>query len=115
MQIRNVLDIWYKERAEIIIKEIYSNLESEFQKKKIIPYAFIIRKMQKCWGSCAPGKKIIINSELIKTPKHCIRFVLIHEMCYLKYPNHSSKFYQLQSYYSPDLEYWKNKLKQIMS
>lgn len=114
-QIQQVLDNWYRERAEIIISELYENMKDEFQKRKLIPRTFIIRKMQKRWGSCTPSKKVILNSELIKSPKHCIEYVLVHEMCHLKYPNHSKSFYDLQAFFLPDWEYWKNKLELIMS
>lgn len=114
-QIKQVLENWYKERAEIVIKSLYTNLESEFQKKKLNPRAFTIRKMQKRWGSCTPSKKVILNSDLIKSPKRCIEYVLIHEMCHLKYPNHNKSFYNLQISFLSDWEYLKNKLELIMS
>jgi hypothetical protein len=106
---------WYNMRAQLIIGKIYEEMVEEFHSKRLIPRAFQIRKMKKRWGSCTPGKKIILNSELIKAPKNCIRYVIIHEFCHLKYQNHSNKFYQLQNYFLPNWEYWKNKLELLMS
>jgi predicted metal-dependent hydrolase len=114
-QIIHVIEEWYNIRAKLIIGKIYGEMIKEFHSKKLIPRAFQIRKMKKRWGSCTPGKKIILNSELIKAPKNCIKYVIIHELCHLKYPNHSNKFYQLQSYFLPNWEFWKNKLELIMS
>lgn len=109
------IDEWYKTRAKLVIGKIYEEMIEEFYSQKLIPRAFQIRKMKKRWGSCTASKKIILNSELIKAPKNCIKYVIIHELCHLKYPNHSNKFYQLQSYFLPNWEFWKNKLELLMS
>lgn len=114
-QVKKVLDSWYQERAEIIFHKIYDEVSQRIKKKKLHPSAYIIRNMKKRWGSCTLSKMIIINRELIKAPKGCIEYVIVHEMCHLKYPNHSKAFYSLQSSLLPDWEYWKNKLEVIMS
>lgn len=113
--INNILDEWYKERARIIFTEIFDKLTIELKKRKISPDTFIIRNMKKRWGSCTPGKKIIVNPELIKAPMRCIEYVFVHEMCHLKYYNHSESFYKLQSSIMSDWKFWKNKLEIIMS
>ena len=114
-QIIHTIEEWYKESAKLIIGKIFDEMIGEFQSKRLIPRAFQIRKMKKRWGSCTASKKIILNSELIKAPKNCIKYVIIHELCHLKCPNHSSRFYQLQSYFLPNWEFWKNKLELTMS
>jgi len=114
-QVKKVLNGWYRKRAEIIFNEIYDNISREFKKRNISSDIFTIRSMKKRWGSCTPGKRIIINCELIKSPKGCIEYVIVHETCHLKYPNHSKAFYSLQSKFMPDWKYWKDKLEIIMS
>ena len=114
-QVKKLLNSWYRERAGIIFNEIYDNVSREFKKRNISYDIFIIRNMKKRWGSCTPSKRIIINTELIKAPKGCIEYVIVHEMCHLKYPNHSKAFYSLQSKFMPDWEFWKNKLEIMMS
>jgi len=114
-QVRKILNRWYRKRAEIIFNEIYENVSKEFRKRNISADIFIIRNMKKRWGSCTPRNRIIINSELIKAPKGCIEYVLVHEMCHLKYHNHSKSFYSIQSKLMPDWEFWKNKLETIMA
>ena len=114
-QVKKVLNNWYRDRAGIIFNEIYDNTQKEFSKRNITSDIFIIRAMKRRWGSCTPGKRIIINTELIKAPKRCIEYVIVHEMCHLKYPNHSESFYKLQNKIMPDWKYWKDKLEIIMS
>lgn len=114
-QVKKVLNTWYRERAEIIYNEIYDEVSKEFKKRNITSDIFIIRNMKRRWGSCTAGKRIIINTELIKAPKGCIEYVIVHEMCHLKYPNHSESFYKLQNKIMPNWKYWKEKLEIIMS
>ena len=114
-QVTEALNKWYKERAELMFKNLYEDVKDEFVRRKIFSDIFIIRDMKKRWGSCTPGKKIIVNRELIKAPKRCIKYVIVHEMCHIKYQKHSNSFYALQSKMMPDWEFWKNKLELMMS
>jgi predicted metal-dependent hydrolase len=51
---------------------------------------------------------IVLNSELIKTPKHCIDYVVLHELIHFKYKNHDNKFYAFLTSLMPD---WKKRKK----
>ncbi len=35
------------------------------------------------------------NPQLVKAPRECIDYVILHELCHLKQHNHSSRFYGL--------------------
>jgi len=70
--------------------------------------------MRTRWGSCTPKGKIILNPELIKAPKACIEYVIVHELCHLVHKNHSQKFFDLQKKEMPDWEKWKNKLERLL-
>lgn len=66
-----------------------------------------IRKMKTRWGSCSKNRqKIILNSELIKAPKACIDYVVLHEIIHLLHRNHDRKFYNFLTIYMPD---WKKR------
>jgi len=67
------------------------------------------------WGSCSANGNIILNPELIKAPKACIEYVIIHELCHLLHRNHTKAFFALQSRVMPDWEKWKNKLENFMA
>lgn len=113
--VQKTIETWYKERAEIIFNTILENRKQDLTKKNIPIKPLTIRFMKRRWGSCTVSKRIIINTSLIKAPKKCIEYVIIHEMCHLKHPNHGKSFYSLQSKLMPDWDYWKNKLELIMS
>ena len=68
-----------------------------------------LRRMAKRWGSCGGGV-IYLNPGLVRSPTRCIDYVIIHEMCHLKHPNHGEGFRRLLRRAMPDWERWKAKL-----
>jgi predicted metal-dependent hydrolase len=84
--------------------------------KLIAPYqsehdhGFELRAMSKRWGSCTPKGKIFLNPLLVSATKDCIDYVIVHELCHLRFPNHSSSFYRLLSRIMPDWIDRKNRL-----
>lgn len=55
------------------------------------------------WGSCHVSKKLIkINTNLVFTDKECIDAIFIHELCHLKYMDHSPNFYREVLFWMPD-------------
>lgn len=110
-----LLNKWYRERAKLKFAEIAEPLIQRFKKYNVEPKGIYIQEMPKRWGSCTPRGRIILNPELIKAPKACIEYVIIHELCHLIHPNHSKKFIDLQNKEMPDWEKWKNKLEVLLS
>lgn len=51
--------------------------------------------MQKQWGSCSPKGAVNLNPWLIRAPRECIDYVIVHELCRLVEHNHSKRFYTL--------------------
>ena len=68
--------------------------------------------MRTRWGSCSSKGRINLNLELIKAPKECIDYVIMHELCYLKVPSHGPMFWRLMAKLMPDYEEPKRKLNQ---
>jgi predicted metal-dependent hydrolase len=66
--------------------------------------------MKKRWGSCTPNGKVILNVDLIRAPKGCIEYVIIHELCHLIHHSHNKSFYELQDSIMPDWKRWKDRL-----
>ncbi len=104
------LDSWYKQKASILFAELMEEVLHKFKRYKISQPALTIRSMSKRWGSCTPSGRIILNTELIKAPKGCIEYVIIHELCHLIHHNHTKSFQILQSRMLPDWRKWKDRL-----
>ena len=106
---------WYLVHAKSKLTEIAEPLIEKFKKYKVEPTSIVFRKMPTRWGSCTPKGKIILNPELIRAPKACIEYVIIHELCHLIYHDHTKKFIELQTKEMPDWEKWKLKLENILA
>ena len=112
---KELIAAWYEERAFYQFPIIFNDCLHLFEKYNFPKPTLEIRKMEKRWGSCTPKGKILLNIELIKAPKACIEYVIIHELCHLVEPNHKKAFYALLKQVLPDWEVWKARLERVMS
>ena len=77
----------------------------------LIPRKIRIRDIKYAWGSCSNNKNITINKKLISYSESAIRYVILHELCHLKYMNHSKDFWNLVQKYMPEYRKAKAELK----
>jgi hypothetical protein len=112
--LKRQLEIWYKQKASVVFTDLFEEVFPKFKRYKISTPVLSIRNMSKRWGSCTPAGRIILNSELIKAPKGCIEYVIIHELCHLIHYNHSNKFKILLYKMSPDWLKWKDRLEYML-
>lgn len=110
-----LVEEWYKRNAKSKLKTIAKPLIINFKKYNIEPSSIVLRDMPTRWGSCTSKGKIILNPELIKAPKGCIEYVIIHELCHLVHHGHTQKFVDLQMKEMQDWEKWKNKLEKLLA
>ncbi|HPS86338.1 MAG TPA: SprT family zinc-dependent metalloprotease [Spirochaetota bacterium] len=104
---KKLLYKWYKEHAELKYDELIDQCLIKLKKYGIEKPEVTIRKMTSRWGSCdSYKKKIILNTGLIKAPSHCIEYVIMHELCHLKYADHDNRFYKFLTLVMPD---WKGR------
>ena len=107
--VKGRLRAWYRVKA----RNYFMMKISEFT--GLLPWvdrepAMKLVAMTKQWGSCSPGGQIILNPKLIKAPRQCIEYVIIHELAHLKYHDHGTDFWTLVSAHVPG---WKQHKKQL--
>lgn len=112
---KQLVNAWYLNQARSKFISIAQQLIDNFKKHKVEPTSIILREMPTRWGSCTAKGKIILNPELIKAPKGCIEYVIIHELCHLIHHDHTQKFIDLQTTEMPDWEKWKMKLENLLA
>ena len=109
--VRKLLDEWFRERANVQFRK---TLEMCVAKYKLAEVPRLqIRSMKTRWGSLSQGGILTLNIKLIAAPKECIEYVVVHELCHLKYPNHDNKFYRLLETRLPDWKKRKQKLESL--
>lgn len=58
------------------------------------PLRIEVRTQKRIWGNCDPRSRTIhLNWQVILSPLDVIDYIVVHELCHLKVPNHSQKFW----------------------
>ncbi|MDQ8747870.1 M48 family metallopeptidase [Elizabethkingia miricola] len=105
-----LFDKWLKQRAYSKISEIAKPIIKKFSDRFNIPNHIYFQDMPTRWGSCTIKNKLIFNPKLIHTPKRCIEYVVMHELCHTIHKHHNQDFFDLLTLMMPDWEKRKEKL-----
>lgn len=102
----------YTNQDAIKLKDKLDSIFPELiQKTKLVPNKIRIRNIKYAWGSCSSNKNITINLKLVDKSDEEIKYVVLHELCHLKYMNHSNEFWNLVGKYMPNYKEVRKKLK----
>lgn len=101
--VKALVNHWYKARAELIFHGRLAELLPQATWVKGLP-SIRLRSMKKQWGSCSAKGHLMLNPHLIKAPKECIDYVILHELCHIAEHNHSEQFWRLLTRLMP---HWK--------
>lgn len=105
-----IFEEWLKERAYYKISEIAKPIIKKFSERFAAPCDIYFQEMPTRWGSCTIKNKLIFNPKLIHTPKRCIEYVIMHELCHTVHKHHNQDFFNLLTSLMPDWESRKDKL-----
>lgn len=106
--IKKLIDKYYKYIATQEIPAVMDDLKN---RTGLAPLECNIKNLKATWGICSSKKKISINQKLMAYSRHAIEYVCLHEICHLKYMNHSKDFWNMVEYYMPDYKLAKKELK----
>ena len=107
-QIKKMIDKMYYMIAE---KEVESAMEKTRKMVGLAPEEYKIKKIKYAWGTCSSRKVITINQNLMMYSRKAIEYVVLHEICHLKYMNHSKDFWNLVEKYMPNYKQIKKEFK----
>ena len=108
------VDSWYRKRAHDTLGRYMEKSYAIASRHGVPEPVLLIRTMRRRWGSCSPKGRITLNLNLVKAPVHCIEYVIMHELCHLKYHNHSKSFYSLLTRCQPDWRKRKEELDKVV-
>jgi predicted metal-dependent hydrolase len=107
---KDLLEGWYKEKAARQFNESIDRCWPYVEKFSSTKPRLKIKPMQKRWGSLSAKGRLTLNTDLIKAPKECIDYVIVHELSHLRYDNHGTEFYKFLDKVMPDWEKRKHRL-----
>lgn len=107
-QIKKMIDKMYYMIAE---REVESAMEKTRKMVGLAPEEYKIKKIKYAWGTCSSRKVITINQNLMMYSRKAIEYVVLHEICHLKYMNHSKKFWEMVESYMTDYKEAEKELK----
>ena len=105
---KKLVDSWFREKTALILQDRYTQMLSLFDFKNTPKLS--VREMKKRWGSFLNQDRVFLNPKLIHTSKDCIDYVIVHELCHMKYKSHDKKFYVFLGQKFPQWEKVKEKL-----
>ena len=81
-----------KEQARILVKAKvrFYNQIYKFSYNRIF-----VKNQKTLWGSCSSKKNLNFNFRILFLPEHLQDYLIVHEICHLKEPNHSQNFWLL--------------------
>lgn len=107
-EIKRVLINWYKQKA---LKIITNRIEKYLELIDFKPQEIKVRDQKIRWGSCTKDGKLIFNWRIIMAPISAIDYLIVHELCHMKEPTHSSKFWDIVESLIPKYKKWKDWLR----
>jgi len=82
--------------ARVAARELVRMLADEEAAALGVSYRRIeIRDQRTRWGSCSPSGTLSFNWRLVLAPFDVLDYVVVHEVCHLREPNHSPRFWRL--------------------
>jgi predicted metal-dependent hydrolase len=82
--------------ARTAARELVSTLAAQEAGPLGVAYRRIrIGGQRTLWGSCSPGGTLSFNWRLVLAPAEVLDYVVVHELCHLREPNHSRHFWGL--------------------
>ena len=101
-EVEECLVVWMRKRAMDQLVRRVEAWKDWCQRNRLPAPRIHLRSMPKRWGSAKRDGRIWFNPELVRTPSVCIDYVVAHEICHLKHPNHGPEFYRQLDLLVPD-------------
>jgi predicted metal-dependent hydrolase len=88
--------------ARIAAREVAGALAEEHARELGVSFGRIrIGAQRTLWGSCSTSGTLSFNWRLVLAPASVLDYVVVHELCHLREPNHSPRFWRLVERHRP--------------
>jgi predicted metal-dependent hydrolase len=90
--VRSRLKEWYRDQAEEFLPDRVNRWASKMDLRTGV--RVLIGDQTKRWASCGTGAVLRFNWRLMGAPVALVDYVIVHELCHLRHPNHSAAFWR---------------------
>jgi predicted metal-dependent hydrolase len=102
---KSIIERAFKKWFIRIAGEVYKERVDYYAKIIGLSYKDIKIKEQKTrWGSCSGKKNLNFNWKVILSPMWVLDYVVVHELCHLRYMNHAKEYWAMVERYMPDFK-----------
>ena len=106
---------WYQSHAELTFQNRLRRCSQISTPLRLsLDVELRVKPMVRRWGSCSKAGRITLNTDLVKSPLHCIDYVIMHELCHLRVHDHSSAFFRILGRCMPDWKSRKDRLESMV-
>ena len=92
------LQQWLKQHAQASL----SGRVHELSQQTGLAFSRLTFRWQRSrWGSCSSGGAISLNAKLLFFRQDLVDYVILHELCHLRYFDHSPAFWRLLTQFDP--------------
>ncbi len=113
-QVKSMLTAWYRKHAVRVYSQVLDECFEMFARRGHKRPDVVVRAMERRWGSLSTRRLMTLNRHLIRAPRFCIEYVVMHELCHLEHKHHGAAFYRLLTRAMPDWEARKQQLEKVL-
>ena len=102
---------WYRHSTRFRLRRAISRCPPPVGRS---PVTWSVRDQKRRWGSCSATGVLRFNWRLAMLHPHLTDYVVVHELCHLRHPNHSASFWQLVEQVMPEAPRLRQELRRII-
>jgi len=108
--VRAALAAWFREHAVVQIQTAVDRFSTRLG---VTVASVEVREMKTRWGSGGTDGRLRFNWRIVMARKRQLEYVVAHELCHVRYHDHSREFWRLLSRVMPDYEQRRQELERM--
>ncbi|MEO5760800.1 MAG: SprT family zinc-dependent metalloprotease [Vicinamibacteria bacterium] len=106
-----ILEAWHRDQLKTAAEPLFRKWEPIMGVKV---GKLFTQRMRTRWGTCnTRSRSIRLNTELVKKPRECLEYVVVHEMVHLLEPSHNARLKALMSQYMTNWAVYRQMLNRL--
>ena len=98
---------------DMAVSHLNQRVRTLSESTQLFPKRLTFRNQKTRWGSCSSDGSLNLNWKLIAFDPSLIDYVVIHELCHIKHPNHSKRFWTLVESFCPEYKIHNKQLNKL--